>query len=82
MYGGIVIDFWFPARRMIWRVQGERFHLLDTQDRVKDEVSHIHLEQEGITVIDLWVRDLETRPDYVLSLAWEGQEPPSPLKEF
>ncbi len=77
LFGGIVIDFYIPERRMVWRVQGEQFHMLNNADRMRDEVSRIRLEQEGLKVVDLWVRDIETRPDYILGLAWEGKEPPS-----
>lgn len=80
--GGVVVDFWLPSKFMMWRVQGERFHLMDPQDRVRDMVARIRLEGEGFTVIDLWVRDLETRPEYVLELAWEGREPPSRMRDL
>ena len=77
LFGGIVIDFYIPFKQMVWRVQGEQFHMLQSADRIKDEISRVRLEQEGFKVIDLWVRDIETRPDYILNLAWEGKEPPS-----
>lgn len=82
VYGGIIIDFEFPFRRMVWRVQGERFHLLSPEDRVRDMVSRIRLVGMGVTVIDLWVKDLEERFTYVMDLAWGGREPPSRTKDL
>lgn len=77
LFGGIIIDFYIPAKQSVWRVQGEQFHMLNSADRMRDEVSRMRLEHEGFQVIDLWVRDIETRPEYILNLAWEGKEPPS-----
>lgn len=82
VYGGIIVDFWFPDRHMMWRVQGERFHLLNPQDRANDMVARIRLVGMGATVVDLWVKDLEERPEYVLNLAWSGREPPSRTKDL
>ena len=82
VYGGIIVDFWFPDKHMMWRVQGERFHLLDPQDRANDMVARIRLVGMGVTVVDLWVKDLEGRPGYVLNLAWTGREPPSRTKDL
>jgi len=76
IFGGVVVDFWIVPFRTMWRVQGERFHRLETPDRVKDVIDKARLEGMGYRVIDLWVRDLETRPTYVLDLAWKGQEVP------
>jgi len=73
-FGGVVIDFYFPAVNMVWRVMGERFHLLDSADRMNDQVQKMALVGDGFTVVDLWVEDLETRPDYTLERAWVGQE--------
>ena len=74
VFGGVVIDFYIPARNMVWRVQGERFHMLLVADRMDDAVEKIQLEGYGYVVIDLWVNDLLQRPGYVLDLAWSGQE--------
>jgi very-short-patch-repair endonuclease len=74
IFGGVVVDFFIPSMNMIWRVQGERFHMLLTVDRTHDDVSRFDLEGRGYTVIDLWVRDLLQRPRYVLDLAWRGQQ--------
>ena len=74
VFGGVVIDFYIPARNMVWRVQGERFHMLMTADRTDDAIEKFQLEGYGYVVIDLWVNDLLSRPRYVLDLAWSGQE--------
>ena len=74
MFGGVVVDFFFPGLRMAWRVQGERFHLLETADRVRDLMDKQRLFETGFDVIDLWAEDLETRPNLVLGLAWQRRE--------
>lgn len=73
-FGGFVLDFFFPARSAGWRVHGERYHLLQTEDRARDAVAETLLESRGIQVIDLWENDLLTRPEFVLKAAWEGRE--------
>lgn len=82
VFGGVVIDFWLVAKNMVWRVQGERFHLLFVEDRMSDRIDRMRLEQEGYRVVDLWVDDLLTRPDFVLDKAWGGQEVLSPTKDL
>lgn len=74
MFGGQVIDFYIPGRNLVWRVQGERFHMLLVADRANDALQKFQLEGIGYTVCDLWVNDLLQRPRYVLDLAWSGQE--------
>lgn len=73
-FGGFVLDFFFPALRVGWRIQGERYHLLLTQDRARDAIARQILEGRGIQIIDLFETDLLTRSEFVLQLAWDGQE--------
>ena len=73
-FGGFVLDFFFPLRSEGWRVMGERYHLLQPADRARDLIAEGILESRGIQVIDLWEQDLLVRADYVLELAWRGQE--------
>lgn len=80
IFGGIVLDFYIPASNMAWRVQGEEFHLLLVKDRIHDMVTRIELEQRGMVVVDLWVRDLLSQAQYVLDLAWQGQEVAGPVE--
>lgn len=70
-FGGFILDFFFPARREGWRIQGERFHLLQPVDRARDMIARSKLMSKEIKVIDLWETDLLTRPEFVLNLAWE-----------
>lgn len=76
-FGGVVVDFWFPMYNMVWRVMGEHFHLVEPTDRMNDAVQKLALVASGLTVIDLWVQDLEQRPAYVLELAMRGIEAPT-----
>jgi hypothetical protein len=73
-FGGFVLDFLFPSKNLGWRVQGERYHLLQAADRGRDLVARTLLESRGIEVIDLFEDDLLTRRDLVLRLAWEGRQ--------
>lgn len=73
-FAGVVIDFWLLAFSMMWRVQGEYFHAVNVQDRTRDKLDRIRLEEMGYTVIDLWANDLITRGRYTLDLAWSGRE--------
>lgn len=73
-FGGFVLDFFFPLRSAGWRVMGERYHLLQAQDRARDLIAKQLLESRGIQIIDLWEGDLLVRAEYVLKLAWEGRE--------
>ena len=74
-FGGFVLDYFFPATRMGWRVQGERFHRLLSKDRARDDVAEATLSSRGIDpIIELWEDDLITRPIRVLEMALRGQE--------
>ena len=74
LFGGFVLDFFLTLRQAGWRVLGTRFHLLQAQDRARDLIARSMIEQRGIQVIDLWDDDLLERAEYVLNLAWGGQE--------
>ena len=78
-FGGFVLDFFFPAKDMGWRVMGDRYHLLQAEDRGRDLMAKALLEGRGIKIIDLWEEDLLTRKDLVLRLAWEGSELQRPI---
>ena len=73
-FGGFVLDFYFPIKRTGWRIQGERFHLLQTRDRARDAIAKALLEGRGIKTLDLWEDDILTRTNFVLNSAWEGRE--------
>ena len=73
-HGGYILDFYFPLRREGWNVQGERYHLEAPQSRARDAIMKAQLTAEGMKVILLWEDDLLSRPDFVLSLAWERGE--------
>ena len=70
-FGGFILDFFFNMRQEGWRVQGERFHLEQAQDRARDAIAAVILSSQGMKVIDLWEDDLLSRPDFVLNLAWD-----------
>jgi hypothetical protein len=81
IFGGEVLDFYIYVGNMGWRVQGEEFHLVNVKDRVHDKVIRLQMEARGMVVVDLWVRDLLSRPQYVLDLAWQGHEVEGPIDE-
>ncbi len=70
-FGGFVLDFYLIFRNEGWRVQGERYHLVDPQSRARDAIAKVHLGGRGLRVIDLWESDLLQRRDFVLNLAWD-----------
>ena len=71
IFGGFIADFVFPDKREIWRVNGERFHLMKPRDRAKDALAKVQFIQDGFIVIDLWEDDLFTRARFVLNLAFD-----------
>ncbi len=70
-FGGFLLDFFLVSRREGWRIQGERFHLLQPVDRARDVIARSKLMSKEIKVLDLWETDLLTRPLFVLNLAWD-----------
>lgn len=73
-YGGGVLDFYLIAQNMAWPVQGEFFHISKAKDRAKDILQRFRLVEMGMKVVDLYAKDLQERPLYVLNAAWEGRE--------
>ena len=81
---GVVADFlfsppyWVPS--MVWRVQGDFWHFLDTAKQVQDLMQRIRLEDRGFVVVDLMGRDLSNNRDSVLEAAIQGRQlRPTPL---
>jgi very-short-patch-repair endonuclease len=72
--GGQVVDFLLIRQNVVWRIQGEFFHLRDPNKRAQDVTQKIKLIGQGYRVVDLWGVDLLTRPDFVLEKAYNGQE--------
>ena len=70
-FGGFVADFLFPLRKEIWQVQGERFHLEKPSDRARTKLTKLLLSSRGLRILEIWEDDLLSRPDFVLSLAWD-----------
>lgn len=70
--GGVVSDFVIPNRFLVWRVQGETFHIIDPDVRAKDALQKVALEQQGWRVVDIFTRDLAQQRTRVLEAAWEG----------
>lgn len=74
VYGGFLLDFYFPQKGMGWRVMGIRWHLHQPRDRARDLVAKQTLESRGIRLVDIWEDHLETSKQHTLELAWRGQE--------
>lgn len=76
--GGVVADFmfsppeWVPA--MVWRVQGEYFHLASSEKQVQDLLQRIQLEDRGFRVVDILAHDVLTNRNEVLTAALGGQQ--------
>jgi very-short-patch-repair endonuclease len=82
IFGGFILDFYFPLRLEAWRVNGLRWHLERAENRAKDSLAKVIVTQRGITVIDLWEDDILQRPDFVLNLAWERSQSASGRRGF
>jgi len=72
VYGGFLLDFYFPAKNLGWRVMGIRWHLLRPRDRARDLVAKQTLESRGIRIVDVWEDDIANRKGYTLEQAWRG----------
>lgn len=72
--GGKVVDFVLYNKYLIWRPQGEYFHIRLATDRSKDLIERMAFTNLGYRVIDLFAKDLNIRPRAVLDAAWEGRE--------
>lgn len=72
MPGGAVVDFEFPALRMVWRIQGEYWHIGNPAVEARDEMQKLALMTEGYLVVDCYAQDVINRTDWVLSNAING----------
>ena len=76
LFGGFVIDFYFPAQRMAWNPAGLRYHYTTTAQRARDRLAKVAMANRGIMLIYLWEDDLMERPEYVIYQAWQGRQLP------
>ena len=74
MFGGFVVDFYFPQLDMAWNVQGLHFHYVKAEDRARDQAAKLVLSNRELLVIELFEDDLMTRPEFVLEAAWNGSQ--------
>ena len=72
-FGGYLVDYFFPGRRMGWRVMGLRWHRTNPDDRARDSIAKQLLSSEDILIIDLYEDDLMTRDTFTLEKAWRGE---------
>ena len=76
--GGVIADFlfsppnWVPS--MVWRVQGEYFHLASAEKQVQDLLQRVTLEDQGFQVVDILANDVLTNREEVLEAALGGQQ--------
>ena len=59
---------------MVWRVQGEYFHLASSEKQVQDLLQRIQLEDRGFRVVDILAHDVLTNREEVLQAALGGQQ--------
>jgi len=72
--GGAVVDFEFPALRVLARLQGEYWHLSSRQAREHDIVQRLLLESGGWTVIDMLAEEVLNSVSRVVGLLLQMQE--------
>ena len=73
-FGGFVLDFFLIGPRVGWMIQGERYHLLNPNDRAKNAIVKMMLARQAIRALELWEDDLLTRPEFVLDAAFYREE--------
>ena len=73
-FGGFVLDFYFPDRRMAWFVQGLRYHFTKTTDRARDILAVAAVSARGINVVQLFEDYIITREEYTLVHAFRGEQ--------
>jgi len=74
IFGGFILDYYFPLRGIAWFIQGLRFHYVVAQDRARDFIAKTMISGRGLTVVELFEDDILDRPEYTLSLAWNGSQ--------
>jgi len=72
-FGGFISDFYFPGLKMVWNINGLRWHWVNTDDRARMGIAKLLLASRGILSVDLWEDSLLTRADFVLEKAWHGE---------
>lgn len=77
--GGAVADFVLNELGMVWRVQGEVWHIGDPGKEASDLVQKMRLTDEGYTVIDLYANDILQYRDLVCRDALAGREWRKPI---
>lgn len=70
-FGGFIMDFYFPTKNVVWRVNGERFHLDKPESRARDAIAAAIMVGKGLKLVDLWEDDILSRPEFVLNLAFD-----------
>jgi len=72
-FGGFVLDFFFPIRRMAWFIQGLHFHYTNAKDRGRDQLAVFQVASRGVDVVEIFEDDIIQRTEYTLERAWLGQ---------
>ena len=80
--GGAVADFVLSELGMVWRVQGEVWHLGKPEKEASDAIQKIRLMDQGYTVIDLYANDILRNRDLVCRDALRGVQWRKPLGGF
>lgn len=70
--GGSVVDFELPMLRLMFRVQGERFHLASPEIIASDILQGISLRGLRFTIVDLYAEDVEQRTTQTIESGLRG----------
>ena len=70
--GGSVVDFELPFLRLMFRVQGERFHLASPDIIASDILQKQSLKRLGFTVVDIYAEMLIAATYQVMTAALRG----------
>lgn len=74
IFGGFVLDFYFPAMRLAWFVQGLHFHYSQPEDRGRDRMAVAQVANRGITVVQIFEDNLINQTQWTLDAAFHGSQ--------
>lgn len=73
-FGGFILDFYFPDKRMAWFIQGLQYHYVKTKDRARDVLARAAIAARGLLVVEIFEDDLLQREEFTLSRAFRGEQ--------
>ena len=73
-FGGSVVDFELPFLKLMFRVQGERFHRGSPETVAHDIIQKASLAGLRYTIVDIWAEDVQRATRTTMEAALQGRE--------